>query len=284
VNRLSHITALILDYTGEWKGIKAMTDYYAGYAEFYDLQMESIGGRDDIDYYAGLAASSPGPILEIGCGTGRVTIPMATSGARVTGMDLCPDMLAVAQSKVAALPESVGNRIELVRGDMTGFDLGRTFPLIVTPFRPFQHLATPKEQKACLDSVRKHLAPGGTFVLDIFDPDLDILTDRGRAEEFGDEEPIDLPDRRRLTVRYRTPRVDRANQICHCEMIYLVEHPDGGRERLVQEFIMRWTYRYEAEYLLKLAGFTVKNVFGGYRGEPVGSGELVFIAEPGPKY
>lgn len=256
-----------------------MTDYYRGFAEYYDAQLESVGGRDDADFYASLAASSPGPVLEIGCGTGRITQAMLAAGARVTGMDLCPDMLEIAGRKISALPAVQRERAEIIQGNMTDFELGRRFSLIVTPFRPFQHLATPEEQMACLGCVRRHLFPGGTFVLDIFDPDLDILTDRGRVNEFGDEPPIRLPDGTMLTVRYRTPGINRAAQVCHCEMIYLLEHPNGSRERLVQSFVMRWTYRFEAEHLLALSGFRVREVFGGYRSEPVGAGELVIIAE-----
>lgn len=256
-----------------------MADYYRGFAGFYDAQVDSVGGRDDIDFYASLASESGGPVLEIGCGTGRVTIPMLETGATVTGLDLCPDMLAVARRKVSLLPSATRERAFFVQADMTDFRIENRFGLVVTPFRPFQHLATPQQQLACLACVRKHLAPGGTFVLDIFDPDLDILTDRGRINEFGDEPPVMLPDGRELTVRYRTPCIDRTAQVCHCEMIYLLLHPDGRRERLVQPFTMRWTYRWEAEHLLALSGFRVRKVFGGYRGEPVGAGELVFLAE-----
>lgn len=257
-----------------------MADYYTGFAEFYDVQLESTGGRDDLDFYAGLASRAGGPVLELGCGTGRVTEAMLRAGARVTGLDLCPDMLSRARERLSSLPSPAASRAELVAGDMTDFDLGRRFNLVVMPFRPFQHLATPDLQAACLACARRHLVPEGTFVLDIFDPDLDILTDRGRASEFGDDPPMELPGGRKLTVRYRTASVDRTAQVCHCEMIYLVHHPDRPAEKLVQSFIMRWTYRWEAEYLLALSGFRVREVFGGYRGEPVGAGELVFLAEP----
>ncbi len=256
-----------------------MADYYMGFAGYYDAQVESIGGRDDIRFYAGMAASSRGPVLELGCGTGRVTVPMLEAGAAVTGLDLCPDMLEVARRKVSALPCSIRERARLVQADMTSFSIDGRFDLIVTPFRPFQHLTTPEQQLACLGRVRSHLAPGGTFVLDIFDPDLDILTDRGRVNEFGDEPPIVLPDGSELTVRYRTPGIDRTAQVCHCEMIYLILQPDGHRERFVQPFTMRWTYRFEAEHLLALSGFRVREVYGGYNGEPVGAGELVILAE-----
>lgn len=256
-----------------------MVDYYKGFAGYYDAQVDSIGGRDDIQFYSSMAAASRGPVLEIGCGTGRVTVPMLEAGAAVTGLDLCPDMLEIAKRKVSALPSSIRNRAKFVQGDMTDFSIDGRFDLIVTPFRPFQHLTTPERQLACLGRVRSHLAPGGTFVLDIFDPDLDILTDRSRVNEFGDEPPIGLPGGSELTVRYRTSGVDRTAQVCHCEMIHLVLRPDGRRDRFVQPFTMRWTYRFEAEHLLALSGFRVREVFGGYRGEPVGAGELVILAE-----
>lgn len=131
-----------------------------------------------------------------------------------------------------------------------------------------------------LASIRKHLAPGGVFVLDIFDPDLDILTDSGRAVEFGDEEPFSDGHGRTVTVSYRNPSVDTENQIVHCEMIFSVEHGNGKRERFVQEFIMRYILRYEAEHLLYRSGFAVESLSGGYNGEPVGAGELVFTAVP----
>ncbi len=253
-------------------------EFYNGFAEYYHFHLAAVG-RNDVRFYTELCRSTGGKVLEVGCGTGRTLIPCAKAGADVTGLDLSGDMLSFCRKAVNQESRNVNSRVELVKADMTSFDLGRKFQLITTPFRSFQHLATVEEQLAALSCIRSHSASGGTFVLDIFDPDLEILTDTNRAQEFGEEPPFILRDGREVTVTYRNPLVNPVMQIVHCEMIFRVKHSDGRHERLVQKFTMRFTYRWEAEHLLHRAGFRVRSVLGGYNGEPVGSGELIFIAE-----
>ncbi len=253
-------------------------EFYNGFAEYYHHHLIAVG-RDDIRFYTELARSNGGTVLEVGCGTGRTLIPCAEAGAAITGLDLSEDMLAFCRGTIKTKSPDIRNRINLVQADMTSFDLGRKFDLITTPFRPFQHLATVEEQLSCLSSIHQHLAPGGTFVLDIFDPDLEILSDKQRALEFGEESPFTLSDGREVSVTYRNPSVDPVSQIVHCEMIFSVKHPAGREERLIQEFIMRYTFRWEAEHLLHRSGFRVRSVLGGYNGEAVGAGELIIIAE-----
>ena len=213
----------------------------------------------------------------MGCGTGRTLIPCARAGAEITGLDLSEDMLDHCRELLHEEPEDVRRRTKLVQGNMADFDLREKYELITIPFRPFQHLATVEEQLASLGCIRKHLKPQGKFVLDIFDPDLEILTDFERAQEFGEEPPFPMEDGTTVSVSYRNPSVDTVNQIVPCEMIFTGETPERTSFRHVQEFIMRYTFRWEAEHLLHRAGFTVNSVLGGYNGEPVGAGELVFI-------
>jgi len=247
-----------------------------GFAECYHRHLE-VTGRDDIRFYTEMAGACNGETLEIGCGTGRTLIPCARAGVTVTGLDLSEDMLGYCRRLLQEENEEVQQRVTLVQGDMTDFHLNRKYSLITTPFRPFQHLATVEEQLSALSCIREHLLPRGKFILDIFDPDLEILTDYERAEEFGEEPPFQLEDGSYVTVSYRNPSVDAVNQIVHCEMIFCIEDPSGKHRRNVQEFIMRYTFRWEAEHLLHRAGFNVDAVLGGYEGEPVGTGELVFI-------
>jgi SAM-dependent methyltransferase len=253
-------------------------EFYNGFAEYYHCH-QAATGRDDIRFYTELCRSTGGDVLEVGCGTGRTLIPCARAGSVVTGLDLSEDMLSFCSGQVEKETDDVKNRIELIKGDMTNFDLGRKFNLITTPFRPFQHLATVEEQLAALSCIHRHLAPEGIFVLDIFDPDLSILADTGRAFEFGKEPPFKMQNGQMVTVSYRNPSVDTVMQIVNCQMIFSIKNPDGTMARLIQEFIMRYIFRFEAEHLLHRAGFKVRSVLGGYNGEPVGSGELVFIAE-----
>ncbi|UXN58757.1 class I SAM-dependent methyltransferase [Phyllobacterium zundukense] len=114
------------------------------------------------------------PVLEIGTGTGRISVPLAIAGNEVVGLDISPAMLERAAAKLADGPE-VGARLQLVEGDMTNFDLNRQFPLIVNTARSFQHLLTPSQQREALQCAHRHLKPGGHLVLDLFDPYFELL-------------------------------------------------------------------------------------------------------------
>ncbi|PIE52659.1 hypothetical protein CSA37_05355 [Candidatus Fermentibacteria bacterium] len=253
-------------------------DYYKGFAECYHRHFE-VNSRGDIRFYTELARQAGGKVLEIGCGTGRTLIPSARAGASVTGMDISENMLSYCRKLLSEEAQEVQKRVELISGNMADFSMKDRYRLITTPFRPFQHLATVEEQLSALKCIREHLEDKGTFILDIFDPDMEILTDYDRAEEFGEEPPFLLSDGTEVTVSYRTPSVDTVNQIAHCEMIFSKVFPDGTRRRDVQEFIMRYTFRWEAEHLLHRGGFRVVKVMGGYEGEPAGAGDLVFFCE-----
>jgi SAM-dependent methyltransferase len=253
-------------------------EFYNGFAEYYHRHIEATGRRD-VRFYTELYRNVGNPVLEIGCGTGRTLIPCAEAGAVITGLDLSEDMLSFCKSSIEASEKRISRNITLVNANMADFNLERKFKLITTPFRPFQHLATVEEQLSCLTCIHNHLESGGTFVLDLFDPDMDILTDTERVLEFGEEPPFFMKDGREVTVSYRNPSVDSVMQIVHCEIIFSVRHPNGTRERLVQQFVMRYTFRWEAEHLLARTGFRIKSVQGGYNREQVGAGELVFFAE-----
>ena len=160
---------------------------YAEYgftSEFYD-HMEAYSSRPDVGFFVELAQESRGPVLEVGCGTGRVLIPTARAGVEIVGLDLSPSMLAVCREGLAAEPAEVQARVQLVEADMRDFDLGREFALATIPFRPFQHLTTVEDQIACLHAIHRHLRPGGRLVLDIFNPYLPALVEEARLAEWG---------------------------------------------------------------------------------------------------
>jgi len=249
-------------------------------AELYD-HIEPYKNRQDVAFYVEMAQQSGGPVLEIGCGTGRVLIPTAQAGIEIVGLDNSEHMLAVCREKLSPEPAEVQSRVELVRGDMRRFDLGRTFALVTTPFRPFQHLITVEDQLSCLASIHRHLADGGTFVLDLFNPDLQRLVDEKYLTEQEDEEPFTMPDGRRVTRRNRIASRDPFNQIHQCELVYYVTHPDGREERLVHAFPFRYLFRFEGEHLLARSGFRVEDVYADFDKSPYGSkypGELILVA------
>jgi SAM-dependent methyltransferase len=255
-------------------------DEYALAAEFYD---ETVPYRDrqDVAFYVEMAREPGGPVLEIGCGTGRVLIPTARAGIEIVGLDLSPRMLTLCREKLSREPADVQARAQLVQADMRDFDLGRQFSLVTTPFRPFQHLITVDDQMSCLASIRRHLVDGGRLILDLFDPDLNRLVDEKYLSEQEEEEPFTMPDGRRVVRRSRIGSRDLSNQVQDVELIYYVTHPDGRQERLVHAFPFRHLFRFEAEHLLERSGFEVEDVFADFDKSPCGSkypGELIFVA------
>lgn len=253
---------------------------YQFIAELYD-HVVPYRERQDVAFLVEMGQATGGPVLEVGCGTGRVLIPTARTGLEIVGLDLSPHMLAVCRANLAAEPAEVQARVQLIEGDMREFDLGREFALITIPFRPFQHLTAVEDQIACLTTLRRHLKPGGRLVLDLFNPSIPYLADPARLHEFGDEPEFAMPDGRRVRRRERIVARDYFNQVQDTELIYYVTHPDGRQERLVHAFPMRYLFRYEAEHLLARCGFEIEALYADYNKSPYGSrypGELIFVA------
>ena len=249
-------------------------------AEFYD-HVVPYRERQDVAFYVEMARESGGPELEIGCGTGRILLPTARAGIDIVGLDGSERMLAICRKRLSREPSEVKSRVQLVRGDMRRFDLGRTFSLITTPFRPFQHLLTVEDQLSCLACVHRHLSEGGRFVLDLFNPDLQRLVDKKYLDEQDVEEPFTMPDGRKVTRRHRTVSRDPLNQVSQNEIVYYVTHPDGREQRLVHAFPFRHLFQFEAEHLLTRSGFHIEDLYADFDKRPYWSnypGELIFVA------
>lgn len=256
-------------------------DEYTDIAELYDYVVP-YRERQDVAFFVEAARESGGPVLEVGCGTGRVLIPTARAGLEITGLDLSPNMLEVCRGRLKAEPEDVRARVRLVEGDMRKFELSQTFQLVTLPFRPFQHLTTVEDQLACLGCLRRHLVQDGRLILDVFNPSLKALAKTNFGEEVSEEPEFSMPDGRKVTRRHSIVSRDEANQTNYVELIHYVTHPDGRQERLVQAFPMRYFFRFEAEHLLARAGFEVEQLYADYDKSPYGSkqpGELIFVAK-----
>lgn len=254
-------------------------------AEFYDFVVP-YRDRQDVAFFVEMARQAKGPVLELGCGTGRVLIPTAKAGIEIVGLDASLHMLAVCREKLSHEPEEVQSRAHLVQGDMRHFDLGRQFALATIPFRPFQHLLTLEDQLACLACIHCHLACGGKLVLDVFNPSLPHLAgSEDLVDLLGEEPEFTMPDGRRVLRHHRIASRDLFNQVEDIELIYDVTHPDGRKEQWVHCTRMRYLFRFEAEHLLARSGFQVEGVYADYNKNPYGSkypGELIFIARKTP--
>ena len=250
------------------------------FAEAYDHVVPYRERRSDVAFYVDLARESGGPVLELGCGTGRVLIPTARAGVAIVGLDGAGPMLERCRAKLDAEPAPTRTRASLIEADMRGFDLDREFALVTCPFRPFQHLLTVEDQLACLAAVRRHLAPAGRFALDLFDPDLAHLTGE-LGQESAPEPAFELPDGRRVVRRHRIVARDLSEQWQDVELIHDVRHPDGREERLAHAFRMRHGFRFEIEHLLARVGFAVEAAYSDFERSPLGAHggrELIFVA------
>jgi SAM-dependent methyltransferase len=144
-----------------YDGESAIARFYDGdYAHF-----RTPSG--DVAFYVEEALRSKGPVLELGCGTGRVLVPIAREGIAITGIDASEAMLSRLRAK---LPQA-----EVVLGDMRDVDLGRRFALVTMPFRAIAHVERADDHVRVFENVRRHLAPDGRFVFDFFHPKLALL-------------------------------------------------------------------------------------------------------------
>jgi SAM-dependent methyltransferase len=253
---------------------------YSFIADLYD-HVGLYRDRPDVAFFVEAATAAGSPVLEVGCGTGRVLIPTARAGVDIVGLDLSPHMLAVCRQRLQEEPEAGRGRVRLVEADMRDFDLGSRFTLATIPFRPFQHLLTVEDQLSCLGCIHRHLIDDGVLILDLFNPSLDWLVNKPIGEELDEEPEFVTPDGRRVVRRHKTVARNRFTQVSKFELIYDVTHPDGRTERLVQAFPLRHLFRYEAEHLLARAGFVVEHVYADYDKSAFGSkypGELLMLA------
>ncbi|MCI0484037.1 MAG: class I SAM-dependent methyltransferase [candidate division NC10 bacterium] len=249
-------------------------------AEFYDYVVP-YRERQDVPFFVEMAGQAGSPVLELGCGTGRVLIPIARAGVEIVGLDFSPAMLAVCREKLSRETADVQARVQLVHADMRKFALGQEFRLVTIPFRSFQHLLTVEEQLSCLSSIHTHLVPGGRLVLDVFNPSLPRLVDDRYLVEAEQEPAFTMPDSRRVVRQSRLVSRDLARQILEVEFTYTVTTTEGGEERLTYRAPIRYLFRFEAEHLLARSGFTVEVIWADYDRSPYGTkdpGELIFIA------
>ncbi len=258
------------------------TLYDSFIADYYDESPVLTGRTQDVAFYRAAARECGNPILELGCGTGRVALALAEDGHRVTGLDLSERMLARAAEKRNALPIGTRERVHWVRGDMTRFELGDEFRLVIIPFRPFQHLLETRQQLDCLACARKHLAPGGRLIVDFFQTDPRRIHDTAFLQESAPIAEYEMSGGRRVRLTEKTVAFHRAEQRNDVEMIYSVTHPDGRKERLVFAFTVRYFFPYELEHLLARSGFRVVALYGNFDRSPLGdaSPDMIFVAEP----
>jgi SAM-dependent methyltransferase len=237
-------------------------------AEYYDLATPG-SFRDDIDWYRRKAQESGGPVLELGAGTGRITLAIAQDGLSIYGLDADRGMLAVLRRKIAALPGDDRKRITVAEGDMRAFQAGRQFPLVIIPFRAFLHNLTLEDQLACLGRVHEHLQAGGRLAFNVFHPSLEIMAQHtgalagvwrcnGTFEYAGGH-----------VVRSESTRYDTVRQRVHSHHRCEEYGADGSlRRTFLQRLELAYLYPADIRRLLEQSGFAQIQISGDFSGRP----------------
>jgi SAM-dependent methyltransferase len=249
---------------------------------FYDYHAK----RGDIKFFTDFALESGGPVLELGCGTGRVLIPTARAGVEITGLDLSAEMLKLCRAKLDAEPEDIRARAILVQADMRSFQLQHRFSLATITFGPFNNILTVQDQLDCLACINRHLEVGGRLVFDVFFCKPEELLIRKDTAIVSGRAPFRMPDGRSVTWGLFFHSVDYQNQIIHEQLTYDILYPDGRRECLVYPAPLRFFFRFEVEHLLARAGFIVEAVYADFDKTPFGDKppeELIFVAAKAKK-
>jgi len=257
-----------------------MKEYSGPEAFFYDQCF--LGLEGDVQFYLEEAQKAGSPILEIGCGTGRILLPIAQVGVSIVGLDRAPAMLALLRQKLSKLGPDLQNRVELIEGDMRDFTVAQRFPLVIIPYRAFLHLLTPKAQRQALTCIREHLTDDGRLIFNIFDPHLEMIAAHlgplGSAQK-KDSEFIDPATGHQIIV-WATGHYDPEQQIL--EQYFIFEELDGEGKVTAKTYCpltLRYIYRYEMRYLLELCGYKVEALYGDFQRGPFRhGGEQIWIA------
>jgi SAM-dependent methyltransferase len=245
------------------------------FARFYDADYRAY--RADLSALADLAAEQGDPLLELGCGTGRVLVPLAAAGHSITGVDISPALLGVARRKLQGAQYAA--QVTLHQADLRTFDLpSKAFAFAFCTSNTLMHLTTPEDQVQVLRNAYRHLRSDGLLLIDLFNPDLPRLLAVNGLMELADQWTDPLTGAQVIKWSVRT--VDVAEQIQETLFLYEETLPDGQVRRTSCPFTLRFLWRSEAELMLQLAGFVVEEVWGEFDGSPYSSTSehLILIA------
>jgi SAM-dependent methyltransferase len=243
-------------------------------ARFFDAEYADY--TDDLPLIEAYAKRSGGPLLELGCGTGRLLVPLAHAGYDVTGVDVSSEMLRIARAKVEA--DGLAQRVTLIHGDYRDALLAGPYRLAFVMMNTFLHLTTLAEQLRALRHWREHLTPGGMLLIDVYSPDVAELAGLDGKIEWDSTWTDEQTGA--TIMKFLTRTVDLAEQRIHVNLIYDEITSDGLVRRTAVQFDHRYLWRFEAELLLDKAGFALEAVFGDHSLAPYedASDSMILVA------
>ncbi|MBM4167006.1 MAG: class I SAM-dependent methyltransferase [Ignavibacteria bacterium] len=229
--------------------------YY--HPQHYDQRYRNL--VEDIPFLVRQVEKSGTPVLELGCGTGRILFPLAEKKFSVTGIEVSHAMLKRAKQKAKEKKLSV----ELMQGDCCNFSLGKKFQTILLSFNFIAHLRDNNRFAACCSCIQKHLAQGGKVIIDYINPDVLALAIANRRIENVVEYPH--PEKKGIVKVSVSNNYDAATQINHIYWHYTFE---GEEEECIDDVQMRIYFPLELDAFLQFNGFTIEEKYGNYDESP----------------
>ena len=247
---------------------------YERVAPFYDLIHADL--VEDVSFLLALAERVGGPMLELGCGTGRILLPLARAGHSITGVDNSNAMLERAKLKLRSEPESVRSRMNLVSGDASSVEVDGEFRLVILSYNSLMHFERPA-LAALLKNARNHLRGDGFFYVDVDNPfevsdpnddDLLVLERIMTDPESGDK-----------IIQSASSWVDSDAQRRHISWLFDVSAPAGGPlNRTIVETDYYYLFPHQLESMLAGAGFRLEALYGDYQRRDFGENSPRLIA------
>jgi SAM-dependent methyltransferase len=237
-------------------------------AEYYDFSLAK-GPPDEIAYYTEIARTVNGPCLDLCCGTGILSIIIAGLGVKVYSVDNSASMMGKFKAKLEGQLPVIQNRITLVQNPMTRFAL--TEPVNAVICRDaFFHNLTPSEERETLLCIHRQMAPDGIFAFNIHNPNPQFLlwALSEESSRFKDRQTYDIPGTRNTLTIQEALEADLDKQTILTRLKFLTKAEDGSViKKEESSWLSRYIYPYEMFYLLELCGFSIRAVYGNYKGE-----------------
>ncbi|HBL84426.1 MAG: methyltransferase type 12 [Clostridiales bacterium GWF2_38_85] len=253
-----------------------MKNLFRNTAWLYDVDKRD-NLQADIPFYIDYAKMQKGEILELGCGTGRVSIALARQCFKVTGLDLSIQMLDIFRAKTENEPE-LKDKITIVHGDMSDFNLQKKFSMIIAPFRVFQALTEDDVIKQSLRCIREHLTYDGIFIINVFNP-RPVMDEGWCYPETVQWERLDENTGNYVVKKHWGDKIDTQNQIIYPHYAYEVTDKNGIKSRHTEDLKLKYYYDNQLSQTLENAGFRIKEKFGWYDKSTIEDckRELIFI-------
>lgn len=247
---------IFLDFDQEREASMSEPNNYDDIADLYDIY---VPVTFDIPFFLGEARKSPGEVLELMAGTGRVSIPLIEAGVKLTCVDMAGKLLAILKDKL----ERKGLKAELHQMDVRELDLSRQFDLIIIPFHSFAHIVSPDDQRKALERIRQHLSPGGRFICTLGNPAIRGKEVDGKLRLYT---RYTLPDDRGALLLWLLENYNTEDDHIVENLQFFEEYDNKGvlQAKRLLELRFRLSTKDEFESLARSAGFHATALYGDY--------------------